>query len=257
MIIPIDYAGIPCQQREIFEIAKNNNLIVMLDAAQSFGSNYHGYPTGIDFDLICFSFHETKNLSCGEGGALIVNRKDWEERASFIQEKGTDRLKMLEGLQNKYSWVSNGSSYILADILAAILLSQIEKEKEILFKRKSIFDFYKKLFEEDLTSIKFGTIEIPENIDSNYHSFWFLLNNQNDRKNFMDLMEKRGIPAYIGYVPLHSSKMGVKLNYDIMDLPGTSNLASRIVRLPIYPSLTTEELNYILKNTKEILLEIG
>ena len=256
MIIPIDYAGVPCKQEEINQIAKKYNLVVMLDAAQSFGSKYNGLPTGINSDLICFSFHETKNLSCGEGGALIVNRKDWEEKASFIQEKGTDRLKMLAGLQDKYSWISNGSSYIMADILAAILVSQIEKEDEIRSKRKIIFDSYIKLFQESLSSTNFQIIELNEKTASNYHSFWFLLSSSEERQKFMDLMEGRGIPAYIGYVPLHSSKMGLKLNNELQDLPVTNDLASRIVRLPIYPSLTSDELKYILENIKEVIREI-
>jgi len=254
MIIPIDYAGVPSEMEEISRIASKHNLIIMLDAAQSYGSIYRGAPTGLNADWVCFSFHETKNLSCGEGGALLVNRREWVEKAFLIQEKGTDRKKMLEGLQDRYSWVSTGSSYILADILAAILSAQMNKEKEIISKRKLVFESYKNLFDIELKSFKFSTIQIDEYLEVNYHSFWFLMNSNSERQLFMKLMSERGVPAYIGYVPLHSSKMGRSLGNSKDSLPITNDLASRIVRMPIYAGMTKPQLDFILKVTKEIIV---
>ncbi|MCB7480632.1 dTDP-4-amino-4,6-dideoxygalactose transaminase [Christiangramia sediminis] len=255
MIIPIDYAGIPCDMDEISTLAKKHGIIIMLDAAQSYGSYLFDKPVGEKADLVCFSFHETKNLSCGEGGALLVNRKEWFEKAAFIQEKGTDRKRMLEGLQDRYSWISNGSSYILSDILAAILLAQFEKEKLIIAKRKIIYNAYHELFNSDLKSFIIRTSKIEEFMKVNYHSFWIHMHSNADRKLFMEKMSDRGIPAYIGYVPLHSSKMGKSLKVNTEYLPVTDELSSKIVRMPIYPDMTDEELTYIISNTREVVLE--
>lgn len=255
MIIPIDYAGIPCDMDEISLIAKKHGLIVMLDAAQSYGSYSFDRPVGEKADLVCFSFHETKNLSCGEGGALLVNRAEWFEKAAFIQEKGTDRKRMLEGLQDRYSWISKGSSYILSDILSAILLAQFDKEKLIIEKRKIIYEAYHELFNSDLKSFIIRTSKIEEHMKMNYHSFWIHMHSNSDRKLFMKKMSERGIPAYIGYVPLHSSKMGKSLKITTENLPLTDELSSKIVRMPIYPDMTNDELNFIISNTKEVLFE--
>ena len=131
MILPIDYAGVPCDIDEIMEIANRHKLLVMQDCAQSYGSYYKGKPSGSIPHLATFSFHETKNYSAGEGGCLVVNVPEWAERASFLQEKGTDRSLVINGMKNKYSWVDKGSSYLLSDVQAALLYSQLEKEDEI------------------------------------------------------------------------------------------------------------------------------
>jgi dTDP-4-amino-4,6-dideoxygalactose transaminase len=128
MILPIDYAGISCDIDEIMSIAEKHKLIVMQDCAQSYGAYYKGKASGTQVHLAAFSFHEIKNFNAGEGGALVVNKKDWLERAHFIQEKGTDRRLVIKGVKSKYSWVDKGSSYLLSDILAAMLLSQLEEE---------------------------------------------------------------------------------------------------------------------------------
>ena len=147
MILPIDYAGIPCEIHDILQIAHKHELMVMQDAAQSFHAFHKGgEPCGSVAPLAAFSFHESKNITCGEGGALIVNDPSLVERAHFLQEKGTDRRLVLDGLQNKYSWVDLGSSFLLSDILAAMLLAQIEQTEEIVAKRSRITGSYRKLF---------------------------------------------------------------------------------------------------------------
>ena len=253
MIIPIDYAGIPCDIDPIMEIADRHGLIVMQDCAQSFGSYYKDQMTGLKAHLACYSFHDTKNISCGEGGALLVNRKEWRERASFIQEKGTDRTKVLQGIQDRYSWIEKGSSYLLSDILAAVLLAQLEREAEITQRRKQTFDVYKEVTEK---WVKRGDLTVPvfsQYIQPNYHAFWILFSKSNDRDKFIEHMENRNIAAHIGYIPLHSSKMGIKLGYSSADLKLTQKFSESIVRLPLYAGLDEHQVRKIADAIEESL----
>ena len=253
MIIPIDYAGVPCDIDPIMELAEKYNLVVMQDCAQSYGALYKNEITGKKAHLACYSFHDTKNITCGEGGALVVNKPEWRERAGLLMEKGTDRSKMLNGLQDKYSWVDKGSSYLLSDILAAMLLSQLEQEDEITEKRKKVFDFYWINLKKIENSSCFKLVAPKDFQKTNYHGFWLIFDTHIKRELFIERMAQNGIAAYTSYVPLHSSKMGRKLGYGANDLPITENLASRLVRLPVYPDLTKSELDYINTNIKRIV----
>ncbi|MBZ9631503.1 dTDP-4-amino-4,6-dideoxygalactose transaminase [Salegentibacter sp. LM13S] len=253
MIIPIDYAGVPCDIEEIMQIAKKHDLIVMQDCAQSYGSMYKGEISGKRAHIACYSFHDTKNFSCGEGGAIVVNKTEWRERASYIMEKGTDRNKVIKGLQSKYSWIEKGSSYLLSDILAGMLLAQLEEEEEIKQKRKSIYDLYLNELKKYEDNGYFTIQHLEEDKVSNYHCFWLIFNSNERRELFVDKMEIEGISAYTSYIPLHSSKMGLKLGYIKEDLPLTEDLASRLVRLPLYPDLTSAEIKHIIKTIKETL----
>ncbi|SKB37091.1 dTDP-4-amino-4,6-dideoxygalactose transaminase [Salegentibacter holothuriorum] len=255
MIIPIDYAGVPCDIDEIMIIAEKYNLTVMQDCAQSYGSLYKGEISGEKAHLACYSFHDTKNFSCGEGGALVVNKPEWRERAEYMAEKGTDRTKVIDGLQNKYSWIEKGSSYLLSDILAAMLLAQLEKEEEIKEKRKIIYDTYLSKLKKYESQGYFVIQHFEEYKKTNYHCFWLIFNSNRERELFIDLMKRKGIAAYSSYVPLHSSKMGLQLGYKKNDLPLTEDLAGRLVRLPLYPNLKTEDLESVIKATEEVLNE--
>ncbi len=247
LIIPIDYAGVPCEIKKINKIAKKYSISVMVDAAQSFGSKINSDEwSGSQADLVAFSFHETKNLSCGEGGALVVNNKKFIKRAYIVQEKGTDRRKVITGMQNKYSWVDYGSSYILSDILAAIIYGQIENQKHIIKCRSNITNCYKKIskkYDKFLNSINQKYLK-----SYNHHAYFFLFNKEKEKINFINnLKNDYSISAYIGYSPLHSSKMGKKLGYKKNDLPITESCAKRIVRLPVFTDLgcNLEDLNYV------------
>ncbi len=256
MIIPIDYAGVPCDKDVIMRIADKYNLIVMQDCAQSYGSLYNNEISGKKPHLARYSFHETKNYSCGEGGALVVNEISWRERASFIMEKGTDRNKVIKGIQNRYSWIDKGSSYLLSDILAAMLLAQLEAEEDILCQRHSLIQSYRNLF---LPFQKRGVLTFSQYQDDkipNSHAFWVIFSDNSIRKRFIDKMEKVGISAYIGYVPLHSSKMGGVLGYSPKDLHLTDELASRLVRMPVFAGILEKEIDYILEETQKILKKI-
>lgn len=256
MIIPIDYAGVPCDIGAIMEIANRHNLIVMQDCAQSYGSLYKGEMSGKQAHLACYSFHDTKNYSCGEGGALVVNVPEWREKASFIMEKGTDRTKVITGMQDKYSWIEKGSSYLLSDILAAMLLAQLEDEELIKEKRRKIDTAYRNLLSPFEKKGDLRISRSSRDVQTNYHGFYTIFNSEEIRNIFIEEMGKRNVPAYIGYVPLHSSKMGKKLGYAPEDLNITEELASRLVRLPLYTDLSEKDLTYICSAIDEVLQKI-
>ena len=254
MIAPIDYAGIPCEIDEIMKLAEKYNLLVMQDAAQSFHSFHKNEkPCGSVATLAAFSFHETKNINCGEGGALVVNDPALVERAHFLQEKGTDRSLVLKGVKSKYSWVDLGSSFLLSDILAALLLSQIEQVEEIVKKRGIVTKAYRDLFQ--LYADK-SCLQIPlivEGVLVNNHAFFVIFNSNKNKEKFLSLLREKDIYAYIGYMPLHSSPMGWRFGYRAEDLPITEDLASRIVRLPFYTELQGESLEYCIEGMRSVL----
>lgn len=256
MIIPIDYAGIPCEIDEIMAIAKKFNLVVMTDAAQSIHSFYKNRPAASIPDMAAFSFHETKNLSCGEGGALIVNRPEWVKRAFFLQEKGTDRKLVLDGVKSKYYWVDVGSSFLLADILAAMLFAQIQNVEKIVKKREKITEAYNDLFSPFEGKGYLNISHPPAYVNINNHAFFVIFDTSQNRQSFLSRLREKDVHAYIGYMPLHSSPMGQRFGYKAQDLPLTENLASRIVRLPFYTALSDNGLEYCIQVMKNALISI-
>ncbi len=256
MIVPIDYAGVSCNINKIMEIANKYNLIVMQDCAQSYGSYNDGKACGTQAHISTFSFHETKNFNAGEGGALIVNVDKWIERAHFLQEKGTDRTLVLKGVKSKYSWVDKGSSYLLSDINAAMLFAQLEKESEIKELRSEITKAYLNLFlpyqqKGILNFYKFDNL-----ININHHAFWVIFDLEKNQERFLELLRKYEVFAYIGYLPLHSSPMGIRYGYNAQSLPITESLSNRIVRIPFYAELNNERLEYCIDSIKKVLFEI-
>ena len=256
MIVPIDYAGLSCDIDAIMRIANKHNLIVMQDCAQSYGTLYKDRPCGTVPHLATFSFHETKNFSAGEGGALVCNVPEWELRAHFIQEKGTDRRLVLNGMKNKYSWVDKGSSYLLSDVLAAMLLAQLEHEDEIRKKRSLVTKMYRELFTPYFERGVVGIMQ-PKNYDElNHHAYWALFDTPENRTRFMSECKNYDIYVYIGYMPLHSAPYGLKLGYKPDDLPITESIGCRIVRLPYYTGMADSCLEYVSSNMKIVLRDI-
>jgi dTDP-4-amino-4,6-dideoxygalactose transaminase len=257
MIVPIDYAGIPCEINKIMELATKYNLIVLQDTAQSFHSFHKdGAACGSKSTLSAFSFHETKNINCGEGGALIVNDENLVERAHFLQEKGTDRSLVLKGVKSKYSWVDLGSSFLLSDILAAMLLSQIEDVNNIVSKRGLVTSAYKNLFAPYVEQSLLNIPIIPDGAIINNHAFFVIFDNSRNQELFLSSLREKNIFAYIGYMPLHSSPMGKKFGYKDSDLPITEDIASRLVRLPLYNALEGKYLDYCINGMKDVLKSI-
>lgn len=257
MIMPIDYAGIPCDLESILPIAERHGITVMVDAAQSMNSkDQSGRWVGSVTPLAAFSFHETKNFGCGEGGALVVNRQDWVQRAHFLQEKGTDRRLVLDGVRSKYGWVDKGSSYLLSDVLAAMLFAQLSKMDEITHYRGLITEAYNIVLAPFELAGYLSVPHPPEGSEINHHAFFILLKTSEDRQIFLSkLRNEFGISAYIGYVPLHSFTKGLELGYKAEDLPITENLAGRVVRLPFYTDLgkSADELKYVTNSIHSVL----
>jgi len=246
-IIPVHYAGVACPMDEIMEIAQEHDLVVIEDAAHGVNAKYKGKYLGTIGDFGCYSFHETKNYVCGEGGALLINSNDPKivERAEVIREKGTNRSKFHRGEVDKYTWVDAGSSYLPSDILMAFLFAQLEKLDEIQDLRMNVWNAYYtalKPFEAE------GTIRlpiVPDYAEQNAHLFYILFNDEQTRDHVMDQLKEKGVQAVFHYVPLHSSPLGVHLGNKSEDLPHTGEISGRLLRLPLYAGMTREQFTYV------------
>ncbi|NFA95917.1 dTDP-4-amino-4,6-dideoxygalactose transaminase [Clostridium botulinum] len=251
-IFPVHYAGVSCDMDSIMSIAKKYNLRVVEDAAQGVNAKYKGRYLGTIGDVGCYSFHETKNYSSGEGGSILVNN-NMCNRVEIIREKGTNRSQFFRGEVDKYTWVDIGSSYLPSDILASFLWAQFEKIDKIQQMRKKVYDLYYFELEDLERKGKLRLPIIPKCCESNYHMFYILLNSEKERDRLMYNLKEKGIGAAFHYIPLHESPMGQKLGYRFGNLHITEDLSRRILRLPIYPELKTHEIEYIAKNIKCIL----
>ena len=252
-IYAVDYAGFPCEMDKINEIANRHGLFVIEDAAQAVGSTYKGRYAGTLTEFGCFSFHETKNYVMGEGGAIVVNEDKYMERAEIIREKGTNRRNVLRGLVDKYTWHDIGSSFLPSDLLASILSAQMERYDEILEKRMNVWNTYYNGLE---CLEKEGLLRrpvLPEDIEHNAHMFCIVLPDEDTRTNLINSLKEKGISSYICYVPLHSSPYGQKLGYTPEMLPVTEDLGKRILRLPLYVDMTTEDTLYVVDEISKSL----
>lgn len=253
-IFPVHYGGVSCDMDRIMKIGQKYGLRVVEDAAQGVNAKYNGKYLGTIGDIGCYSFHETKNYVCGEGGAILVNKDDsLIERAEIIREKGTNRRKFLLGQIDKYSWVDIGSSYLGSDMLAAFLSAQFESMDEINRMRKNIYEFYYKNLEglKEMGRIKLPFI--PDGCDINYHMFYIVLKSEGERNYLMNRLKENEINAVFHYVPLHLSSMGEGMGYKKGDLPITEEYAGRLLRLPLYANLKEEEQAYIIEKIYDIL----
>ncbi len=249
----VHYAGVACEMETIKKITKKYGLILIEDAAQGINAKYKDRYLGTIGDLGIYSFHETKNINCGEGGALLINNSKFIKRAEIIREKGTNRSQFFRGEVDKYTWHDIGSSYLLSDILAAYLYAQLEKLKEITAKRKKIYNYYKENF-KDLE--KRGLVQlpiIPKYCQPNGHTFYLLFDSQKTRDRVMSGLKKVGILAVFHYLPLHTSPMGKKFGYKRGDLPVTEDVSGRLLRLPLYNDISIKDLECIKKTVKRLL----
>ena len=244
-IVVVHYAGVGCEMTKIMQIAKKNNIIVIEDNAHSLFGKYKNKFLGTIGDLSTLSFHETKNLTCGEGGALLVNNNKFVKNAEIILEKGTNRIKFSKGLINKYSWVGKGSSYVLSDILASFLYSQLIESKLIQDKRKFIWNYYNKNLKHWSNKNNILLPHIPIHCKQSYHMYYILLPNKKNRDLLISFLSKKGIQAIFHYLPLNLSKVINKKN--INNCPVSKNISERIIRIPFFNKIKKNELNYILE----------
>ena len=241
VIVPVHYAGVACEMDAIMAVAEEHGLYVVEDAAQALGAKYRGRYLGAFGALGCYSFHETKNLISGEGGALGVNSPEFEDRAETIRQKGTNRAQFLRGEVDKYSWVSIGSSFLPSEIIAAFLLAQLENEGTINAKRMSLWRTY----HEALAALEeegcLRRPQWPEHCSPNAHIYYILTADIDERQALIKHLAGHDIMAVFHYVPLHTSPMGQKFGYRAGQLPVTEELSERILRLPLYYELTEPE----------------
>lgn len=250
-IVPVHYAGVSCEMDTIMEIARKHKLWVIEDAAQGIMSTYKGKALGTIGDFGCFSFHETKNYSMGEGGALLIRDEKYIEDAEIIREKGTNRSKFFRGQIDKYTWVNYGSSYLPSDMNAAYLYAQLEIAEEINQKRLACWNRYY----ENLKALeKAGKImlpTIPEGCVHNAHMFYFKAKDLKERTEFIDFMKKKDVLTVFHYIPLHSAPAGLKYGRFAGVDEYTTKESERLVRLPMYYALSLDEVDYISDAVKE------
>jgi dTDP-4-amino-4,6-dideoxygalactose transaminase len=245
-IFPVHYAGVACEMDEIMSIAKRHNLLVVEDAAQGVFAQYKGRWLGTIGNMGCYSFHETKNLSCGEGGALVINDPTFEARAEILREKGTNRSQFLRGQVDKYTWVDIGSSYAPSDMLAAFLLGQLENMDKITFRRGEIFHRYAVRLAPLAERGLIRTPIVPQHCATNYHLFYFLAADLDERTALMAHLRRAGILAVFHYVPLHTSPFAKSLDLPSVNLPVTDDTSRRLLRLPMYYDLKDQEVEEVI-----------
>jgi len=239
-IVPVHYAGVACEMDVIMDIAKRNNLLVIEDAAQGILSTYKGRALGSIGHLGCYSFHETKNIISGEGGALLINHPDLMARAEIIREKGTNRTQFFRGQVDKYTWADIGSSFLPGEVVAAFLWAQMQEADSITSKRIEIWQEYHQAFENLERRGRIRRPIIPSNCNQNAHMYYLLLQNLEDRTSFIAALKKQGVNSVFHYVPLHSSPHGVICSKTFGHLPVTDSLSEKIVRLPMWVGLKPE-----------------
>jgi len=245
-IVPVHYAGVGCDMDTIMNIANHHNLPVVEDNAHGLFGKYQGQYLGTFGCMATQSFHETKNFSCGEGGALLINDPSLIERAEIIREKGTNRSRFFRGQVDKYTWVDIGSSYLPSDMLAAYLYAQLEQWQKIQAKRKQICNTYDRRLRKWAESNGIRQPQIPEYCEQAYHMYYLLFPNLEKRQAFIEYMKKQGILCVFHYLPLHLSDMGKKFGGKVGDCPITEDVSDRLVRLPFYYGLTIAEQDKII-----------
>lgn len=251
VICPVHYAGVACEMDIIMDIAKRHNLIVVEDAAQGVMSQYKGKALGTIGDFGCFSFHETKNYSAGEGGAILINNIDYIERAEILREKGTNRAQFFRGQVAKYNWVDFGDSYLQSDINAAYLWAQLEIADEINNNRIQTWNTYYDAFQ--MLKRK-GVVElpiIPQKCTHNAHMFYLKMKNLEIRQKYIEYMKENDILCVFHYVPLHSAPAGMKFGHFAGVDEYTTKESDRLVRLPLYYNMKEEDINSVINKTIE------
>ncbi len=250
-IFPVHYAGVGCAMEPIMELAAAHKLTVVEDAAQGVNAHYRGRALGSIGHMGTFSFHETKNYICGEGGALAINDPQFIERAEILRDKGTNRRQFFRGEVDKYTWVDIGSSYVPSEIVCAFLYGQLECMNTIAERRRSIYARYSHEFESLERAGNLQRPTIPGDCESNFHMFYVLLENTETRDALIEHLRQAGVMAVFHYVPLHLSPVGRRYGYAPGDLPVTEDLSSRLLRLPFYYEITREQQTTVIEAIRQ------
>lgn len=250
-IMVVHYAGVGCNMEAVMDIARRHNLKVIEDAAQVVNAKYHGQYLGTFGDVGCYSFHETKNYSMGEGGAVSINNEDMIIRGAIVREKGTDRINFINGQVDKYTWVDKGSSYLPSDMLAAYLYPQLLIMDEMNQNRIDSFNLYyenlKELEDEGIIDLPV----IPDGCDHNAHMFYIKVKDLKEREALQVFLRERGIGSAFHYIPLHSCKAGLKYGRFVGEDINTTKESDRLLRLPMYYKLTKEDVLTVCNAVKE------
>jgi dTDP-4-amino-4,6-dideoxygalactose transaminase len=251
-LLPVHYAGVAPAMEPLLDLATERRLRVIEDAAHGLFASYKGRPLGTLGDAGCFSFHETKNVTCGEGGALAVADSEVAKRAEIIREKGTNRSAFLRGEIDKYTWILEGSSYVLSDVLAALLDAQLDKVDQIQARRCHVVKRYRAELAD--WAGRMGVRLPPEDAEStsSHHLFYLLFPDSDRRDRALATLRERGIMASFHYVPLHSSPHGRCLGPQ-PDLPVTERVAGTLLRLPLHPGLDDEDVDRVVAATRQAL----
>lgn len=250
-IMVVHYAGVGCNMEAVMDIARRHNLKVIEDAAQVVNAKYHGKYLGTFGDVGCYSFHETKNYSMGEGGAVSINNEDMIIRGAIVREKGTDRINFINGQVDKYTWVDKGSSYLPSDMLAAYLYPQLLIMDEMNQNRVDSFNLYYENLKELEDKGIIDLPVIPEGCDHNAHMFYIKVKDLKEREALQVFLRERGIGSAFHYIPLHSCKAGLKYGRFVGEDINTTKESDRLLRLPMYYKLTKEDVLTVCNAVKE------
>ena len=246
-IIPVHYAGVGCEMDKILDLARKYNIPIVEDNAHGLFAKYKDKYLGTFGTFATQSFHETKNYSCGEGGALLINDNKYINRAEIIREKGTNRKMYHDGEVDKYSWQDIGSSYLPSDILSAILYTQFNDRKKIQKKRKTIYNYYYNHLVDWAHENQVLLPTVPGSCEQSYHMFYMIMPTLKKRNFFLNILNDAGIKSIFHYVPLHTSKMGLKFGNKKGDLPVTEKVSDCLIRLPFFNDISYSQLKYVVE----------
>jgi dTDP-4-amino-4,6-dideoxygalactose transaminase len=252
-IIPVHYAGVACDMETLKSLTAGRGVDLFEDNAQGLFGTYQGKPLGSLGRLSATSFHETKNIVCGEGGALAVNRPEDVDRARILYDKGTNRQAFLLGAVDKYSWVDEGSSFGMSDVLAAYLMAQLEKGKEIQSRRKALWNLYQELLAPAASRLRFSLPLLPAGREHSYHMFYLLLENKAVRDRALKRLREHNIQATFLYTPLHSSAGARPHLLRPTECPVTDEISGRLLRLPLHNALMDDQVRRVVKTLLEVL----
>lgn len=253
VIVPVHYAGVGCDMEALLAIARENDLLVIEDAAQGVMSSWNGRHLGTLGDLGALSFHNTKNLSSGEGGALLINNESFRERAEVLWEKGTDRSRFMRGEVDKYSWVDLGSSFLPSELTAACLLGQLERADEITNRRLAVWQAYDAQLRGPCEKAGIKLPFIPEVARHNAHMYYMIARDANQQDELLNGLREHGVQAVFHYVPLHSSQAAERFGRVAREFPVTDDYYRRVVRLPLWSRMTQDDVNHVAESVTALI----